>query len=245
MHWLTWWLGVPGVVLGFVGLALLLRRVLRNAADPALALVLVLLGTTAVVLARPSITPDHPWADRRFVPVVIPGLVIAATWLVAWLVRRTRTRNGAVVVAVLGTAALIAGPGLGSAHLWGHPTERGEIALVQHTCDALPPHAAVIIAGARAHDELTQVLRHGCDVVVAVAPTVAPQQVVRQAAAAARANGFTPVVLAESEQDAATASGAIPRQVATLGTREDGRTLVRRPTTTRFLGFEVWLAQPR
>ena len=39
---------------------------------------LVSSASAAWVLFAPSITPDHPWADRRFVPVVLPGLVLFA-----------------------------------------------------------------------------------------------------------------------------------------------------------------------
>ena len=247
LHWLTWWLGAPATVLAFIGLALLLRRVLRRGDDAALALAIVLLGTTAVVLARPSITPDHPWADRRFVPVVIPGLVVVASWLVVAVVRRAQSQHrvAAVLAAIAGTAALVVVPAVAAHPLWEHPTERGEIALIQRTCAELPPRAAVIIAGARARDELPQVIRHGCTVPVAVAPVDAAAPVVTAAANAARAAGFTPIVVAETEDEAAAAAGTSARRATTLRTWESDRTLVNRPETRGFLPFEIWLAQPR
>jgi hypothetical protein len=33
-------------------------------------------AATALILYRPAITPDHPWADRRLVPVVLPTVVL-------------------------------------------------------------------------------------------------------------------------------------------------------------------------
>ncbi len=38
-------------------------------------------------LLRPAITPHQPYASRRLVPAVLPGLVLLAIWLSAWLVR--------------------------------------------------------------------------------------------------------------------------------------------------------------
>ena len=29
--------------------------------------------------------PDQPWASRRLVPVVLPGLILCAMWAAAWL----------------------------------------------------------------------------------------------------------------------------------------------------------------
>jgi hypothetical protein len=255
MHWLVWWIGAPGVVLAFVGLAVLLRRVLRNGDDPWLPLVLVVLGTSAVVLAHPSITPDHPWADRRFVPIVIPGLVVVAAWAVFALARKASTRLsspragravvGSAVVGVLGIAAMLAAPLAASRPLWNRPTERGEIALIDRTCAALPHRAAVIVAGARGRHELPQAIRAGCAVPVAVAPVTEPRHAVALAAAAARAQGFTPVVVAETESDAAEASGTTPRLATTLRTREDAKTLTKRPTQTAYLGFTFWFAEPQ
>jgi hypothetical protein len=44
---------------------------------------LVYLGSSVLTLLRPGITPDHPWADRRLVVEVIPGMVLFATWTIA------------------------------------------------------------------------------------------------------------------------------------------------------------------
>ena len=52
-----------------------------------------LVGLASVLLtwARPGITPDHPWADRRLfivLPFVIGAVVMAAAWLTRWSTRR-------------------------------------------------------------------------------------------------------------------------------------------------------------
>ena len=39
-----------------------------------------------IYLWRPSITPDHIWVMRRFVPLVLPAFLAMAGLAVAWLV---------------------------------------------------------------------------------------------------------------------------------------------------------------
>ena len=46
--------------------------------------------TITECLYRPAITPDQPWASRRLVPAVLPGFILLAVWLVAWLAGQVR-----------------------------------------------------------------------------------------------------------------------------------------------------------
>ncbi|WP_217616006.1 hypothetical protein [Cellulomonas sp. GbtcB1] len=77
LAWVGWYLGVPAVVLGFAGLALLARRAVAGR-DPAATVVAAVIGVAAVFpLVRASITPDQVWAVRRLLPATFPGLLIA------------------------------------------------------------------------------------------------------------------------------------------------------------------------
>jgi hypothetical protein len=79
LAWVVWYLGLPAVVLGFVGLALLARRGVARR-DPAVVVLVAVVAVAAVFpLVRPSITPDQIWAVRRLLPATIPGLLIAGT----------------------------------------------------------------------------------------------------------------------------------------------------------------------
>ena len=40
---------------------------------------------TVLYIARPSIAPDHLWAMRRYLPVVLPGMTIAAAAAAIWV----------------------------------------------------------------------------------------------------------------------------------------------------------------
>ena len=73
LYWVVWYLGVPALLLGVAGLALLTRRCLRALItwqDPtgmarAWALPLMIIGWGAVaVLWLPHTMPDQPWASR-------------------------------------------------------------------------------------------------------------------------------------------------------------------------------------
>ena len=82
MHWMGWWVGVPAILLAVDRrradrAPLAVRRATPTCCRSSVSGLCVAL----LVFWRPSITPDHPWADRRFVPIVLPVLVLLATWL--------------------------------------------------------------------------------------------------------------------------------------------------------------------
>ncbi len=110
LYWLIWYIGLPTVLLGAVGVALVLRRSLRTLLtwrDPtsvwrgwALPTAIFCAGS-AVVLWAPDIVPDQPWASRRLVVFAIPGLILCGLWAASWLGRRARDRGAGRVTAAL------------------------------------------------------------------------------------------------------------------------------------------------
>jgi hypothetical protein len=108
LYWLIWYIGLPTVLLGAFGVALVLRRSLGSLLtwrDPtsvwrmwALPVVVICAGTAAV-LWSPDIVPDQPWASRRLVVVAVPGLILCALWAASWLGRRARDRGARAVTA--------------------------------------------------------------------------------------------------------------------------------------------------
>jgi len=102
IDWISWYLGWPAVVLaGVAAVVLLLRLVPALQARTPLpgwtAPYVVATGSLLLTLYRPGITPDHPWADRRFVPLVLPAVVLLATAAVAWGVRELPGRVARVL----------------------------------------------------------------------------------------------------------------------------------------------------
>ena len=91
--WLVWYLGIPVVGAAIAGVVVAARR---SQAPGTAALRFVLLAfvvPTAGYLVRPSINPDHIWAIRRFLPIVIPGLVILAVAVAAGTASRVEGRT--------------------------------------------------------------------------------------------------------------------------------------------------------
>lgn len=83
MRWLSWYLGPVGLGASVVGLLLMVHSLgRRRTLDPS---ALAGVGAVATVLVlyvwAPNITPDQPWAMRRFAPVVLPGLAVGVSFL--------------------------------------------------------------------------------------------------------------------------------------------------------------------
>lgn len=266
LYWVSWWLGWPLLVLTVAGLALLVHSRLRVCAaarsaagsapahDPA-PFLLVLSAATLVVLWKPSITPDHPWADRRLVSVILPGLVLCGAWLISRipellegrLPRRRRggpgRREGAAALAAVAVGGIALAPAaLATAPLLPAATERGQVAAVDRLCARLGPRAAVVVTGTRGRAELPQTLRGLCGLPVVAVRDPHLAATVPQLRVAATRSGRELVVLAMSPSPL-RAAGLTPEQVTALRTREDARMLVRRPTQDVPLSVDVWLAR--
>ena len=67
--------------------------------------------TIVTVLYRPAVAPDQPWASRRLVPFVLPGLILGGIWAAAWLKEQAaelgRTRATAVTIASCCAASML------------------------------------------------------------------------------------------------------------------------------------------
>ncbi len=113
--WLSYYLTWPVLALATLGLALIVWRTF-TARPVAVVFLGALAVPSAVYLLRPAIVPDQLWAIRRFEPVTLPALAIAAAvgawWLVGWAGRRfpaTYERGSATHVASLMAAIVLIG----------------------------------------------------------------------------------------------------------------------------------------
>ena len=71
---------------GVFGFLISLWKLIRRKENKHLIPLMLAFGGFAVLyLWNPFITPDHFWAIRRFVPVIIPGFVLFATFFISWL----------------------------------------------------------------------------------------------------------------------------------------------------------------
>ncbi len=117
MYWVIWYIGIPALLLGGFGAALLTRRCVRallrwqddeDRTARAWALPLAVFGWgTVFVLWTPNTVPDQPWASRVLVPLVLPGFVLCAVWVAAWLGRRARERGAGLAAVALAAACFV------------------------------------------------------------------------------------------------------------------------------------------
>jgi hypothetical protein len=106
--------GWPIVALAGLGALMLWRRAAGGRASTLACLLFITgAGMAALYLGAPLVSPDHPWAVRRFVPVVLPSVIALATMALAAMADRfpalPRVANAAVPAALALGAAVAHG----------------------------------------------------------------------------------------------------------------------------------------
>jgi hypothetical protein len=262
LHWVFWYLGVPAVLLAALGAAVLARRCLRGEM-PAWALPLITFSWIIVtVLYRPAIVPHQPWASRRLVPGVLPGLILLAVWGTGWLISWARRQDyGPVATAavpllavalVLPAAMTTFGLGVRDggplgirpvADGWAvKATEAGEISAVHRMCAALPRQASVVMVDGRVSGQFTEVVRGMCGYPAAVLPDptqASVRRVVRRIAGAGR----QPVLLATHRAKLARYGSGI-QHIMLLHTTQELGIMTHPPEAVNPLDFDVWMLEP-
>lgn len=238
--WLAWYLGLPGLLLAGAGLAALTGLVVagRRPGLAGLPFLAMVVGTGLLYLSDPAIAPDQIWASRRFVPVVIPGLAVAAVWTVDQLAGRLRPRRagagaspgvgaavgvgaaarvgalgGAVgLVLVLGATAAAATT---SRALFRVRQDGPALTQLMTLCRALPPHAAVVFTDTFGVSA-AQSVRSYCLVPAETLTGADPAQLASARAAARRA-GRVLVAVATSPAGLPADPAAPPQDLSTIG----------------------------
>ncbi|WP_433464464.1 hypothetical protein [Spirillospora sp. CA-128828] len=246
LYWVVWYIGVPALLFATLGAALLARRLLRGHSPEWLLPYAMIVWTTTQVLVRPGITPDHPWASRRLIGLVVPGLLLFTVFASAWAVKRVRRLGyGPKVVrtgAVAGVALMLVPIVLTSGGYLVTRTEQHEVAAVDGMCDALRPGASVVMVEQSTADRFLQVVRGMCGLPAARTAGGATTGDVRRVAGRVFAAGRHPVIMAAKREQ--VAPYGTPRRVLHLQTRQDGRTLDGPPGGTWGLAADVWIAEP-
>jgi hypothetical protein len=234
LRWMGWWVGAPAILLAAVAAGLVVRRWLAGQDAALLPVVGTGLSVAFLVFWRPSITPDHPWADRRFVPIVLPVLVLLATWLLARLAERARWR---LLVPVLGLAILVPTV-ITTAPLAWTQTENGQLSALDTLCTRIPSGAAVLFVDADLAYRWAPAVRDECAVptgYVAAGATVDVATVQRLV----REHGRSLVLLGATSAELA---GHDPQHTVGLTYRVDQRTLTTAPDGTDTERADVWTA---
>ena len=261
LYWVIWYLGVPAVLLGAFGLAVLAKNVTKalltwkdpTAAARVWALPLMMaLWSVVTVLYRPAVAPDQPWASRRLVPFVLPGLILGGIWAAGWLKDQAaqlgRSRATAVAVASCCVASMLIPTALTTLDLsitkangvkaHGMAFRKigpGEIAAVSKLCASFPPDVSVVILDPLTADRFAQVVRGMCGLPTAV---LTDKKDLGPVIKGIQSVGRRPVLLAE---DQAELPGT-PKQVVNLLTTQEAHNLTAPPTRTWLIHYTVWMS---
>ncbi|HSR83813.1 MAG TPA: hypothetical protein VLM11_06480 [Streptosporangiaceae bacterium] len=273
LYWVIWYIGLPTVLLGGLGLAVVVRRCLRALLtwrDPTgvwrswgLPLAMICAGSV-VVLWAPDIVPDQPWASRRLIFIAIPGFIAFGLWAADWLGRRAIDRGArpvtATIVGLFCVAAMLVPTaattfGFGLSHV-------GRSGGLKPVAKGL----ALTRSGAGESAAVRQLCRSmpGNAAVIIVDPTTAlefaqvirgmcdlpvasvatgPNSPVQSVIRSIAATGRRPVLVAASAGEL-LGFGGTPVRLLDLATTEEPHDLIHLPTALQRVRYQVWATAP-
>jgi hypothetical protein len=183
LAWFSWYWGPVTLALGVVGVALAAYRVAQRGDLRLVTPLAVWLPAALLYLTVPNVTPDQVNAMRRYVPVVIPGLLLAAAAVLGLVARRRR-----VGIAVALGAAMVIFPASVSAKVFTVREGVPQLLEMRNLCAHLPADAALVVTGplAASYQQTARSWCHDVPVAGMTGPPTAAQ--LGQIAAAASAH---------------------------------------------------------
>jgi hypothetical protein len=187
MLWIGWYLGPVVVGLAILGLAIMLARLLRGRMHAGAQLfLLIFLISAGLYFWNPIILPaDQIWVMRRFVPVILPGILVLAGYSLEMVLglklvgaRASDLTDrvigvGRTVLVGAGMAALAVPAALTTAPLAMETSQAGMVDLTQRVCAQLPPDASALIMNNDTQAlglTFSSTVRSYCGVDAAIAP---------------------------------------------------------------------------
>ncbi|RKS05392.1 hypothetical protein DFP74_0987 [Nocardiopsis sp. Huas11] len=253
LYWVGWYVGLGTVLFASLGVALLLRRVVLRR-DPQWVLpLMLLLWTVATTLLRPAITPDHPWASRRLIVLVIPAFVLLAVWFAAWLTRycaavvdeqerRPPVYALPAVVAVLAAGTMALSSAATATGIMGYRQDAGTVEATHRLCEAIPPDASVIVVDSDMASGYMPLVRNVCGVPTAELTDPTPEAV--QRVVVRIHDQGRDAVLASSQAEplrALAGEGVEPERPFDVTAAMDPSTLMEPPTGHWTFRGSVWV----
>ncbi len=191
LHWIYWYTGFSTIAFAVIAYAMLGRRCIKREAPVWVLPLLVFACATLVFLLRPGITPHQPYASRRLVPAILPGLILLAVWLASWLAQKSRVvhlvnvpgylkRSPRAFVILCCAGAIFLPPAISNFNggLAFKRTFVGEIAAMEEVCQGIPTGSSVLIIDNNMYQEFGQAIRGTCNVPVAGVHTTIPESVI-------------------------------------------------------------------
>jgi hypothetical protein len=272
LHWIYWYTGVTTIAFAVIALAMLGRRAVKGEAPVWVLPLLVFACATFLFLLRPAITPHQPYASRRLVPAVLPGLILLAVWLASWLAQKSRVlhlvevpdylkRTPRIAVIAVCAAAIAVPPLTGNFHgLAFKRTFGGEVAAVNQLCQNIPAGKSVLFVDNQLMQPLAGTIRDTCNVPVAGVQTTSPGNVMPAvgnnvqpatmiaAVRAIEASGHQPLALAASSAEFAPlmkefGNGTV-RRIMDFSTNDDEHIYFGTPRNTVSETFTVYSWEP-
>lgn len=156
LHWLSWYLTPLTLMLALAGAAFMWQHGLRR---PAQVFLLTALLYALLYLPAPRAYPVQPWAIRRFVPEVLPGLILLAAYFLV-RVPLWGSARGQQIVRLAGVVVLIGVVAYPTRVLAGHAEYAGAWDQVEGLAGDLPPRAVLLFNGTGAGEAVAQPLTY-------------------------------------------------------------------------------------
>jgi hypothetical protein len=192
LQWVSWYHGWPVVLLGIGGLIAWVVLGSRARSGHLLWLAALLLPSAAVYFTGPNIVPDQIWAMRRFIPVIVPGLLLATTWVACRLAGWRRPVGGILAAAL--TVGIVGWPLTTAGRPSVSKDNAGGLGGLQQACDQIDGRPTVVTQ----QDNYLPTVLTLCDVPAFSVPQPTPEAL----AAAREALGGGDVVLMTFRPDA-------------------------------------------
>jgi hypothetical protein len=235
VSWLAMYQGWIAVLLAGLGVAMLAARIVRTR-DPRIVMLVVTVASASLLyLNKISIFPDQIWAMRRFLPIIIPGLLIAAIYPLQQLARRRRPLTW--------VAAGLAAATLGGALLpWAGPVPTaadggGQVAEMQQSCAIIDGRPVVLTGPNPGPAYFLPTFKIGCGVETLRYATSTPEGLAK-----IRANYGTDVLAVTFDPAGLTwTTGAAPPPTISSNIVFWGQPLQKPPTTIGITHRNMWI----
>jgi hypothetical protein len=199
VNWQAMYLGWPTVLLAVAGYALLVVSVIRRRKYALVGMATMGLVMSALYLWNCQIVADQPWASRRYVPVVIPLLLVAAAAALRALWAWPRLHTWGRVLAIAGGVLMVAFPLVITRPMAQVREEAGQLNQLQAICAAVGHDGAVVEVDRSTKDGYGQAIRSYCAVPTIALVDFTPEQLAL-ARTAVIAHGRTMFLLSQDPQ---------------------------------------------
>jgi hypothetical protein len=215
VNWQAMYFGWPTVLLAVAGYAVLVVALVRRRNYPLVGTLSMGLIMSGLYLWNCEIVADQPWASRRFVPVVMPLLLVAAAAALRALWSWQRGLEWARVLAIVGGVLMVVVPLSITLPVLSLREEQGQQVQLAAICAAVGEHGAVVELDRKTKQGYGQAIRAYCGVpTIAVVAATPPQLASIRTAVAA--HGRTMFTLTQEPTPAQYADNDVPAPFSTV-----------------------------